>query len=98
VLWDGVLNATVDDDVDGPSPIEALSAALAGCVARNLVSVVEHAHLAPDGMETRVAAERTDDPPALTLLRLDLGLDAEPAGVLEHPYAHDLAHSLSADR
>jgi len=22
-LWDGVLNATPDDDIDGPSPIEA---------------------------------------------------------------------------
>lgn len=80
VLWDGVLNATVDDDVDGPSPIEALMAALAGCVARNLGSVVEHAHLALDGMEMRIAAERTDDPPALTSLRLDLDVqtDAPP--------------------
>jgi uncharacterized OsmC-like protein len=77
VLWDGVLNATVDDDVDGPSPIEALMAALAGCVARNLGSVVEHAHITLDGMEMRIAAERTDDPPAVTSMRLDLDVQAD---------------------
>ena len=40
-LWDGVLNATPDDTNDAPSPIEALMAALAGCLVRNLRSMAD---------------------------------------------------------
>ena len=73
-LWDGVLNATPDDDVDGPSPIEALMAALVGCVARNLRSATDAAGVRFDRLEMRVGAERSDDPPAITALRLDLAI------------------------
>ena len=76
-LWDGVLNATPDDDVDGPSPIEALMAALVGCVARNLRSVTDAADVRFDHLEMRVAAERSDDPPAITALRLDLAITTD---------------------
>jgi uncharacterized OsmC-like protein len=76
-LWDGVLNATPDDDTDGPSPIEALMAALVGCVARNLRSVTDSAHVRFDRLAMRVAAERSDDPPAITALRLDLAITTE---------------------
>jgi uncharacterized OsmC-like protein len=76
-LWDGVLNATPDDDVDGPSPIEALMAALVGCVARNLRSVTDAADVRFDRLEMRVAAERSDDPPAITALRLDLAITTD---------------------
>ena len=73
-LWDGVLNATPDDDIDGPSPVEALMASLVACVARNLRSVTDSAHVRFDRLVMGVAAERSDDPPAITALRLDLAI------------------------
>lgn len=76
-LWDGVLNATLDDDVDGPTPIEALMAALVGCVVRNLRSVTDAAHVRFDRLAMHVAAERSDDPPAITALRLDLSITTD---------------------
>ena len=76
-LWDGVLNATPDDDIDGPSPVEALMAALVACVARNLHSVTESAHVRFDRLVMAVAAERSDDPPAITALRLDLAITTD---------------------
>jgi len=76
-LWDGVLNATPDDDIDGPSPVEALMAALVACVARNLRSVTDSAHVRFDRLVMGVAAERSDDPPAITALRLDLAITTD---------------------
>jgi uncharacterized OsmC-like protein len=78
-LWEGVVNATPDDNIDGPSPVEALMAALVACVARNMRSVTDAAHVAFDRVEMRVAADRTDDPPAVTALRLALAIStSEP--------------------
>jgi len=74
VLWDGVLNATPDDDTGGPSPIEALLAAVGACFVRNLRSVADGAHIGFDRVELRLAAERSDDPPAVTAVRLDADL------------------------
>ena len=76
-LWDGVLNATPDDDIDGPSPIEALLAAVAGCFVRNLHSTAESAHISFDRVELHIAAERSDDPPAVTAVRLDAELSTK---------------------
>lgn len=76
-LWEGVLNATPDDDTDGPNPIEALLAALVACVARNLRSVTDSAHVRFERVTMRVAAERSDDPPAITALRLDLAITTD---------------------
>ena len=73
-LWDGVLNATPDDDTDGPSPIEALLAAVAACFVRNLHSTAESAHMRFERVELRLAADRSDDPPAVTAVRLDAEL------------------------
>jgi uncharacterized OsmC-like protein len=73
-LWDGVLNAMPDDDIDGPSPIEALLAAVAGCFVRNLYSVAESAHITFERVELHIAADRSDDPPAVTAVRLDAEL------------------------
>ena len=70
-LWDGVLNSTPDDDIDGPSPIESLLAALAGCLARNLRSTADSAHIVLDRVELRVAATRSDDPPVVTSVIVD---------------------------
>lgn len=70
-LWDGVLNATPDDATDGPSPIEALMAALAGCLIRNISSMAESAHIMIDRVELHIAANRSDDPPLVTRLVVD---------------------------
>jgi uncharacterized OsmC-like protein len=80
-LWDGVLNATPDDDTDGPNPIEALMAAAVACMARNLRSVTDSAHVRFDRVAIRVAVERSDQPPAITALRLDVAITTDvPAG------------------
>ena len=76
-LWDGVLNATPDDDTDGPNPIEALMAAAVACMARNLRSVTDSAHVRFDRVAIRVAVERSDDPPAITALRLDVAITTD---------------------
>lgn len=79
VLWDGVLNATPDDDIDGPSPVEALMAALVGCVTRNVRAVTDSAHVSFDRVTMDVAADRSDKPPAITTLRLDLAITTDVA-------------------
>jgi len=76
-LWDGVLNATPDDDTDGPSPIEALMAALAGCLIRNTASMAESAHIAIDRVELHIAATRSDDPPVITSLVVAAALTSD---------------------
>lgn len=73
-LWDSVLNATPDDDIDGPSPIEALLAAVGACFVRNLRSVADGARVSFEKVELRLAADRSDDPPAVTAVRLDAEL------------------------
>ena len=82
-LWDGVLNATPDDTNDAPSPIEALMAALAGCLVRNLRAMADGRRIALESADLRIAATRSDDPPAVTSLIVDLDVvaDAEPERV-----------------
>ena len=76
-LWDGVLNATPDDTTDGPSPVEALMAALAGCLIRNIASMAESARLSIERVELHVAANRSDDPPVVTALVVDGDVTAD---------------------
>jgi uncharacterized OsmC-like protein len=76
-LGDGVLNATPNEGINGPSPIEALLAALVGCVARNLRSVAQSAHVQLERLLMRVATGRSDDPPAITALRRGLAITTE---------------------
>lgn len=73
-LWDGLLNATPDDDIDGPSPIEALLAAVGGCFVRNLHATAESAHISFDRVELHLAADRSEDPPRVTAVRLEASL------------------------
>ncbi len=82
-LWDGVLNASPEDDTDGPSPVEALLAAVAACFVRNLRWVGDGAHVDFARIALHLAAQRDDDPPALSEVRLevDLTTDAAPARV-----------------
>lgn len=76
-LWEGVLNATPDDETDGPNPVEALMAAAVACMARNLRSVTDAAHVRFDQVGIRVAVERSDQPPAITALRLDVAITTD---------------------
>jgi uncharacterized OsmC-like protein len=84
ILWDGVLNAAPQDDADGPSPVEALLAGVAGCFVRNLCWLADGRHIAFHRVRLRLAAERSDDPPAITEVRLEAEIrtDAEPARVV----------------
>jgi uncharacterized OsmC-like protein len=75
-LWDGVLNAGPEDTTDGPSPVEALLAAIAACLVRNLRWVADGAHLRLDRCDLHLAASRSDDPPAITAVHVDLELEA----------------------
>lgn len=77
VLWDGVLNASPDDTNDGPSPVEALLAGMAACFVRNLRWVADGAHLEFDRIALHLAAEREDDPPAITAVHMDVDLDCD---------------------
>lgn len=87
-LWDAVLNSTPEDDADGPSPVEALLAGLAACFVRNLRWVADGAHIEFARISLHLAAQRVDDPPALSSIRLEADLTtdaprARVAGVVE---------------
>jgi uncharacterized OsmC-like protein len=77
VLWDGVLNATPEDDTDGPSPVEALLAGVAACFVRNLRWVADGAHVEFGRIHLHLAAERDDDPPAIRHVHLDVDLETD---------------------
>lgn len=74
-LWDGVLNASPEDTADGPSPVEALLAGVAACFVRNLRWVADGAHIPFDRIGLRLAAERDDDPPAITQVHMEVDLE-----------------------
>jgi uncharacterized OsmC-like protein len=82
-LWDGVLNAAPEDTADGPSPVEALLAGVAGCFVRNLRWYADGSHVELGRIGLRLAAEREDDPPAITEVHMnvDLETDAPPPRV-----------------
>jgi uncharacterized OsmC-like protein len=79
-LWDGVLNASPEDTNDGPSPVEALLAAVAACFVRNLRWVADGSHVELDRIELHLAAERSDAPPAITAVHLDVDLTTAAPG------------------
>lgn len=79
-LWDGVLNASPEDTTDGPSPIEALLAAVAACFVRNLRWYADGSHIEFDEIDLHVAAERSDSPPAITGVHLDVDLATSATG------------------
>jgi uncharacterized OsmC-like protein len=77
VLWDGVLNASPEDTNDGPSPVEALLTGVAACFIRNLRWYADGSHVEFSQIGVHVAAERADDPPALTHVHVDVDLETE---------------------
>jgi uncharacterized OsmC-like protein len=79
-LWEGLLNAAPEDVTDGPSPVEALLAGVAGCLVRNLRWVADGSHVTFDRLALHCAAERDDDPPAISRVHVDVELETEAAG------------------
>ena len=78
-LWDGPLNASPEDTNDGPSPVEALLAGVAGCFVRNLRWVADGAHVTFQRIGLRLAAERDDDPPSIREVRVEVRLETTTA-------------------
>lgn len=76
-LWDGVLNASPEDGTDGPSPVEALLAAVAACFVRNLRWVADGVHVEFARIALHLAAQRYDNPPALNGIRMEIDLAAD---------------------
>ena len=76
-LWNGVLNSTADDDIDGPSPVESLMAAVGGCLVRNIAAMAERARIPLDLLELDIAATRSDEPPAITYLVVDTSISSK---------------------
>lgn len=55
----------------GPSPVQALAAALAGCMALDVVQILTRGRVALDGLRVRLVGERRADTPKI-LTRVDL--------------------------
>ena len=68
----GDVQATLDwDSRTGPSPVQALAFALAGCMATDVVLVLEKGRQPLRGLTARLRAERAENPPR-RLLRVDI--------------------------
>jgi putative redox protein len=73
LAWDGDLRftgradsvgLTLDADrVAGPTPVQALAFALAGCMAADVVSILVKGRLPLAGLRTRLTGERRDEVP-----------------------------------
>ena len=72
--WDGATGyrittpagaaVTLDSDGrDGPSPMQALLAAVAGCMAIDIIHILKRMRRAPERLAARVAGERAGDHP-----------------------------------
>lgn len=54
----------LDSDArDGPSPMQALLAAVAGCMAIDIVHILKRMRRAPERLSARVSGERANDHP-----------------------------------
>lgn len=51
------------DAVDGPSPMQSLLLGLAGCMAVDVVLILQKMRAAPEGLTVRVAGVRAPEPP-----------------------------------
>jgi putative redox protein len=73
LVWDGDLrfsgradSVTLTLDADraaGPTPVQALAFALAGCMAADVVSILAKGRLPLAGLTTRLTGERRDEVP-----------------------------------
>ena len=60
---DGVVLTLDADRVAGPTPVQALAFALAGCMAADVVSILVKGRLPLAGLRTRLTGERRDEQP-----------------------------------
>ncbi len=87
---------TLDSDAQaGPSPMEALLAALAGCMAIDIVMILQRMRAEPDRLTGRVAGTRRDEHPR-SFDQVTLEFEAEGAAVT--PERLDRAVALSFDK
>ena len=73
LTWQGALRFRADTPLTtitldseaaaGPSPVEALALALAGCMAIDVADIVIKGRHLLKGMETKIIGHRRDDPP-----------------------------------
>src|SRR5262245_43281069 len=72
------------DSTAGPSPVQMLVLGLAGCMAADLVHILQKGRHALTGLSARIVAERAQEPPHLVLraqLQFQVRGDPPPAAV-----------------
>ena len=77
------------DSVAGPSPVEALAFALAGCMAADLVHILTRSRTPPRTLRVTLTGERAEQDPR-RLLRVDLRFEVSgdvPADKIERALA-----------
>ena len=99
LTWEGGLRFTARShgqqlQLDGEtrsaaSPVQALAAALAGCMSADIVQILTRGRLPLAAMEARLEAARADeDPRRFTSVRLHFALKGDiPADRIEHAIA-----------
>jgi putative redox protein len=99
LAWDGDLRftgradavtLTLDADrVAGPTPVQVLAFALAGCMAADVVSILVKGRLPLAGLRTRLTGERRDEQPRyFTKIALHFAVTGDvPADRLERAIA-----------
>jgi len=91
----GVTSVTIDgNSAAGPSPVQALAFALAGCMATDVVHILVKGRHAVRGLRAHMTAFRAQDEPH-RFLKVDLRFEIEGAVPVE---AVDRAIALSRDK
>lgn len=89
---EGAGHVVIDGDAEvGPSPMQALLLGLAGCMAVDVVMILQKMRVPLEGMKVRVEGERAPEPPRrFTQIRLIYevrGLPREAEDKLDHAIA-----------
>lgn len=69
------------EGLDGPSPVQALAFALAGCMASDVVLILQRGRFPIDGLRARLHVERAETDPRRVLaldLRFEVAGDVPP--------------------
>lgn len=87
---------TIDGDGNaGPSPMDALLLALAGCMAVDVLTILEKGRVPVESLEVEVEGDRPDQPPRrFTALRMEYRVRGPGA---EHQAKLERAVALSRD-
>ncbi len=86
----GDVQFTIDGDhIAGPSPMQALAAALAGCMAIDLVHILTKGRQPPTALRAHLSGERADaEPRRYVRIRLHFTIQGDvPAGAVERSIA-----------